>query len=188
MKHSLLCIAYLALAGCAGSKVISSLETGDRSEDFKYKNGSTGVRYSVTHDEEYLYVKLLATDRISMAKIARGGLQVFFDIEGKKNRDVYLQYPLTQEQQQALRGQGRPGGLGGRAGGRQGANQNEQGQRRNISQMLQFVPPQAQFVRFEAMDDLNMQDPEVDILASLYSPSGEDIVYDLAIPFSRLSA
>ncbi|HAA14920.1 MAG TPA: hypothetical protein DCE41_25810, partial [Cytophagales bacterium] len=185
MKQALFLLGCLALTGCAGSKVVSTVETGDRSNDFKYKNGSTGIRYSVTHDSEYLYLKLLVTERTDMMKMARGGMQVFFDLEGEKNQEVYLQYPLTMQQRRQQRGQGRPeAGQGARPNGRQGQGG---GQRLNLSQMLQFLPQEAQFVRFGEADELDMQDPEVDILASIYSPSGEDMVYDLAIPFSRIS-
>ena len=65
------------------------------------------VTYTVTSDEDNVYVNVSTSDEKSMMSMLRLGVTVFFDIKGKKKQNVYVKYPsepIVRQRQQGRRG------------------------------------------------------------------------------------
>jgi hypothetical protein len=54
----------------------------------------SGVSVAVSHDTEYLYVLVSATDRALQSRIRRGGFTVWFDPTGGSDKTLGIRYPL----------------------------------------------------------------------------------------------
>lgn len=53
-----------------------------------------GLAASVANDEEYLYLRVRATDRLAAARLLYGGLTVWIDRNGGEKRSVGVRYPV----------------------------------------------------------------------------------------------
>ena len=64
------------------------------------------VTYKVISDENNVYINLSTADQKTMMSMLRLGVTVYFDIKGKKKKNVFVKYPLETVQRE--RQQGRP--------------------------------------------------------------------------------
>jgi hypothetical protein len=89
----------LLLLSCGTSKKVQSLSYSPEKEVLLgYNDPETDIQYAVSNDQENVHIYLRISDQMEIMKIMRGGLKFYFDIEGNKSRDVYLQYPQPPNQ------------------------------------------------------------------------------------------
>ncbi len=53
------------------------------------------VLYKVSQDDSYVYLNISTIDKNTAMSIIRNGLTVYYDIKGKKKKDVYVKYPYS---------------------------------------------------------------------------------------------
>lgn len=51
--------------------------------------------YAITKDSDFAYITLNTTERTTQIKMMQGGVRVYFDTNGKKNTDNFIQYPMA---------------------------------------------------------------------------------------------
>ena len=86
----------LLISSCAKLPVYESKKyvTSDN-EDFlnpitSNYNEKENIHFGVADDDTSLFVKVIFHERESLMKIMRGGLNIYFDAEGKKKKDYQL--------------------------------------------------------------------------------------------------
>lgn len=160
------------LLGCSSVKTTVSQPEEDRAENqFNYYNSGNKLSYHLTHDEKYLYIRLRTEDRMSLMKILRTGLTIYFDITGKKNKDTYLEYPMAGEVQIPV------------------SNMLRNGSKydRNLTNLIREISTEAVFVKDDKLERLDISGKH-EIQALLYSDTRNSIIYSLAMPIDRLVA
>jgi hypothetical protein len=50
----------------------------------------------VSNDQDNLHIKFKTADQSSIMKILKQGTHLYFDTQGKKKKNVYLDYPMAQ--------------------------------------------------------------------------------------------
>lgn len=63
--------------------------------NFDEKNS---ISYGVANDDTHLYLQAIFLNRESLMKIMRGGLNIYFDSEGKKKKDYHLKIEKAEAQ------------------------------------------------------------------------------------------
>jgi hypothetical protein len=140
--------------------------------EYRYYDAESAIRFQVTNDEKDLHIVLNTSERASIMKILRTGLTFYFDKEGKKDKEVYFQYPLSQKDQLDN------GTL----------KRNAAGQRHgfDLDILLSEIPQKALFVDNGKQEKINLSSPESGIKATL-EHKGEEFTYNLFFPFKMIS-
>jgi len=55
--------------------------------------------YTISKDNSYLFITLNTKDRVIQLTMIRNGVSIYFDKEGKKNKDYAVQYPIPEKRQ-----------------------------------------------------------------------------------------
>ena len=131
------------------------------------------VSYKVFSDNNYIYLNINTADKKTSMSIIRNGLTIYFDLKGKKKKDVYVKYPYSTE----------PGQL------RQ--NPPEQQERDELSAIdfnpiIENLPKEVEYAYYDEKQqfhkDLNSQD-----ISLGYTATGELLEFSLKIPKSKIS-
>jgi hypothetical protein len=94
----------LMLLGCSGSKELNSVWTnqelaitGDGShwKDATIDIVGPDVSVGVKNDNNYLYVGLITSNRATQLQMLALGCTAWFDVEGKKNKTIGIQFPVS---------------------------------------------------------------------------------------------
>lgn len=95
-KYSyLLILVVLTSLGCNRAPIYKSLAEENMKKEIQYigfDNQST-IRYAISNDKDYLYIRLEALSRPSVIKIIQSGFYIYLDTLGKKEKDIWLNYP-----------------------------------------------------------------------------------------------
>ena len=169
-------IAFLVLvllSGCASLKVVTSLpESESNKENFTHFNTTNNIAYQAFHDKKNLHIRLKTNERASVLKILRTGLHVYFDVNGKKKKDIYVQYPIGNTGQMAMQelGQG-----------------NSQGSQFDLKRMLNRISREAIYGYFGSEEAVYLSLNESHIKTSMRSSKFNELIYDLVIPFEKIA-
>ena len=143
----------------------------EKAKSFCCYDTDSKVYYQVSNDEENLHIKLNTAEPGSMAKILKTGLKIYFDIEGKKNQDVFFQYPIISSQDIP----------------------NQKSMKRNGNQSFNFPKQvseyhkEALFNQYGSVDRFPLLLSNSDIKVSISVNDKRELDYDLIIPFSRIA-
>lgn len=69
-------------------------ENSDWSTPYSFMDDKAKIEFSFSNDKENLYLTLKTSDRFTQMKILHSGMQVWLDVEGKKNKTTAIYYPL----------------------------------------------------------------------------------------------
>ncbi len=136
------------------------------------------VVYKVFNDDHYIYLHLSTTHKRTSMSIIRNGLTVYFDVKGKKNKDVYIKYPSKNEPEN------------GKRNPREKGERDERGERDalrsiDIGAMIEKIPGEAQYgfydEEYQFHKDLNAQD-----ISLGYSTNGEALEFVLKVPKNKI--
>jgi len=61
-------------------------------------NMDNKLGYTITRDNSHMYITVNTQDRVIQLKMLRNGVTIFFDNEGKKNKNLSVQYPTKRRQ------------------------------------------------------------------------------------------
>lgn len=158
------------LCACASSKKIDSgPEAEAQSASWRHYDSDSKLSYQVTHDAQTLHLQLHTGSRSAIIRMLRRGLTIYFDETGKKNGDVYFQYPLPQVEAQLDRDSGPSGGPIAVS----------------LKELVASLPDEAVFKRGETATPIALMAEDCDIRAE-FTPGEGDLTYDLYMPFSRI--
>lgn len=96
-------VLLLVLSGCAGSAAITSSPVSREIEvdsdvvewfDHLTEVADTRLRVGVQHDDEYLYLAVISTQRATVQQIADSGMTIWFDTSGTRQPGNGLRYPV----------------------------------------------------------------------------------------------
>ena len=167
-------LLLLILTGCSTLQVTTSIAEEEQRDDIiSQYQFEDNILYQVSNDQENLHIKFKTSDRSSIMKILGQGTYLYFDIKGKKKRDVSLEYPMASEN-----GTDR----------RPGMNQNPgERTRLDLTEILARIPKEAELINHKESELIQFNMLESDIKPSLTVSGESEITYDLIIPFHRIS-
>ncbi|GAA4278624.1 hypothetical protein GCM10022259_33490 [Aquimarina mytili] len=129
------------------------------------------ISHEVTQDETTIYLKLSTSHEETIKKLLFLGTTVYFDINGKENRDVYVNYPLKME--------------------KSNVNhihvQKEQAEEINLQSILEKIPQQATYGNFDQVQQFHILLNNLNINASLRQNDNITIELTIEIPKNRIS-
>ena len=171
-KMVLLCI--ILLSSCASFQTITSLpETASTINEYPYYDYESKIRYQVTNDEKNLHIKLITSEETSIIKIFRTGLTIYFDVNGKKKKDVYFQYPIARKDQMSKSNMQRQG-----SGQQFGLD---------LERLLTHIPLEAVFSHSGSTEQIHVLLKDPDIYVSIEAINDTEIIYDVIISFDKIS-
>ena len=169
--------AILFITSCASLNTVTSVvDSTDASDDlFRYGDTESKVRYYVTNDTEFLKVKFNTAESPSIAKILRTGLTIYFDVKGKKKKDVFVQYPL--EQKVKLTQADMP----------KMSSSKSPTPMIDSGKLLSELTGLALFESYKEEKNFSVLDSKSDIKIAITANSNSEITYELIIPISRIT-
>ena len=173
----LLISCTLLVISCAKSPVYESIYDPDTLSfdelDASFHKSSQ-IYYTVTNDEEYLYFTFETHHRPSQIKSIRNGIRLYFDISGKKNKDISILYPyrdpamIRTQMETRRQGAGRP-------------SMDEGG----IEQMLGLAL-EAEWISGEKKEVINVG-VDQEIQAGIIFDEHRRLLYRLKVPMAKLN-
>ncbi len=166
MKHLIIVLlTLLSLSSYASNKSSVPADT----TQITNKN----VLYKVSQDETYVYLNISTTDKETTMAILRNGLTIYYDIKGKKKKDVYVKYPYSNEPSQS----------------RQGSRENNDTETVDINSMIEKLPAEAEYSSFEESQVFNKGLNTLDIaIESNYTASSQLFEFSIKIPKDRIDS
>ena len=166
-------LAIIVLGSCASLNTVSSIEeTSDKTTSFKYSDSASNVLYSITNDSENLYVRLNTSETASIAKMLKTGLTVYFDVDGKKGKNLSVLYPLAQDQQISLS---------------QTPGSGNSTPKIELNKLLPQLSDVITYNNNGVTEHLSAIAADSDIKVSIKSLSKSEITYQLTIPFNKIT-
>ena len=170
----LLFVAIIFLSSCTSlNKVVSTTEKSAVTNEYAYTDQDSQIRYSISNDDKNLHIRMNSTDVTTISKIFKTGLKICFDLNGKKSKSVYFEYPLAQSTQPLANVTTKSV-----AGVKNGAG---------LTNPAFIIPTEGEFNRNGVKEQIQVASKESDIKASIRKINDKEIVYDLIIPLKRIS-
>jgi len=66
----------------------------DWDQPFRYFDSKSKLQYSIVNDNKYIYISVKTNDDKAMMKVMRAGMDVWFDVTGKKKDIATVHFPL----------------------------------------------------------------------------------------------
>jgi hypothetical protein len=174
MMNRFFLLALIFLCSCGSINTIESTpESNNNNNEFPYFNKDLKFRYQISNDDKNLHLRMTSQDYTILSKILTTGLRICFDATGKKKDNVYLECPLRQKQEFSDRIMARV--------------RYSQRQNYSLNNLLSQVPNIAIFVSNGVVDRFPVLPADSDIKVSVRLRNGIDLIYDLIIPFNRIS-
>ena len=166
MKHLIIVLlTLLSLSSYASNKSSVPADT----TQITNKN----VLYKVSQDETYVYLNISTTDKETTMAILRNGLTIYYDIKGKKKKDVYVKYPYSNEPRQS----------------RQGSQENNDANPIDLNSMIIKLPAEAEYGSFEEKQAFNKDLNTLDIaIANHYTSSSQLFEFSIKIPKDKIAS
>ena len=162
------------LCGCGSLTTLESTpESNNINNDFPYFNKDLDIHYQITNDDQNLHIRLTSQDYNILSKILTTGLRVCFDVSGKKNDNIYLECPLRQKQAFSDRIMARV--------------RNNQRENYTLNNLMNQIPNVAQFVSNGVVEKFPVMPANSDIKVSVRLIKGTELIYNLIIPFTKIS-
>ena len=161
--------AFLIISSCASLNTVNSIQDiSDKEDLYRYSNTDSNLLYYVSNDDENLYIRLSTSETTSIAKILRTGLTIYFDVKGKKSKDIFVHYPLAQNQH-----------LSG--------NNNIYTPQIELPKLIAQISDIASYSNNNMTEDFSVVMADSDIKINIQSKSNTEITYSLSIPFTKIA-
>lgn len=88
-------------AACNHAPIYKSVAEEKMQHEVQYIgfDNVSAIRYAISNDKEYLYIRLEALSRPSVLKIVQSGFYIYFDTIAKKEKNLWFNYPMGQTDQ-----------------------------------------------------------------------------------------
>jgi hypothetical protein len=97
LKFSIL-VSFLLIvfASCNKGPIYKSVAEEKMQKETQYIgfDERSGLRYGISNDKEYLYVRIEALSRPSVLKIIQSGFYIYIDTLGKRDKTIWFNYPI----------------------------------------------------------------------------------------------
>ena len=131
------------------------------------------ILYKVSQDDSYVFLNISTTDKKTAMSIIRNGLTIYYDIKGKKKKDVYVKYPYSNEPRQS----------------RQGSQENNDANPIDLNSMIEKLPAEAEYGSFEEKQAFNKDLNTLDIaIATHYTASSQLFEFSIKIPKAKIAS
>lgn len=131
------------------------------------------IVYKVSQDGDYVYLNISTTKKKTATSIIRNGLTIYYDIKGKKKKDVYVKYPYSNE----------PGQF------QQGSQGNKDANAIDIDRMIKKLPAEAEYSSFEERQEFNKDLNSLDIaIENNYTASSQLFEFSIKIPKAKIAS
>jgi hypothetical protein len=74
----------------------------------RFSNPEYSMHYSVTNDDKNIYICVYSKDAAFQKRILRGGMSIYFDTKGEKNKNIALVFPVKKPAAPGNNGNGNP--------------------------------------------------------------------------------
>tara|TARA_R110002050_G_scaffold141251_2_gene266313 strand:+ start:21477 stop:22238 length:762 start_codon:yes stop_codon:yes gene_type:complete len=173
MKNSIVLLLILSLSGCTNLQTVTSIEKSKEiSSNYKYYDSDSQIRYQVSNNEDFLFLTLNTSNRASIMKIIRTGLTIYFDTNGKKTKETYIQYPVRK--------------LSNLENVKSNQDPRNKPHKMNLSNMISGVPLLANYYIDETEHSIQLTNDTSGLTASLTEENGA-LTYRIKIPFSKIT-
>jgi uncharacterized membrane protein YgcG len=166
MKHLIIVLLTLSsLSSFASNKNSFPSDTTQVSNE--------NVLYKVSQDGSYVSLNISTIDKNTAMSIIRNGLTIYYDIKGKKKKDVYVKYPYSNEPRQS----------------RQGSQENNDANPIDLNSMIEKLPAEAEYGSFEEKQAFNKDLNTLDIaIANHYTASSQLFEFSIKIPKAKIAS
>lgn len=92
----LVSILTLVFTSCNTGPIYKSVAESKMQKEVQYIgfDDKSAIRYAISNDEEFLYIRLEALSRASVLKIMQSGFYIYVDTLGKKEKTMGLNFPI----------------------------------------------------------------------------------------------
>lgn len=178
MKKTITLLSFILIASCTTSKLmVNSLTINEKTMDtYNYYDEDSKISYQLFNDDDNLYLNLKTFDRMSIVKILKSGLIIYFDEIGKKNKTVAIEYPLHNKNFnfEQLRPQKGSNGIS----------------TFDVNQLIRSVPNDAVFINNEDVERFNLELNSTNISVKLEAIEinlEKGLTYKLKIPIREIT-
>lgn len=101
-KSSVFVIMLLVLfSSCGNKQVYKSISENDMKSEIRYIgfDNQSAIRYAISNDKEFLYIRLEALSRPSVLKIIQSGFYIYIDTLGKRSKEIGFNFPIGETDQ-----------------------------------------------------------------------------------------
>jgi hypothetical protein len=159
---------------------------GDPSEWFiplRFYDADTKLNYTLSNDDEKIYLCVRIVDELSQAKVIRNGINIWFDTLAKKNKQCGILFPVPDKGGDEYQSDGATGGGGshhrGDGSGKHGSGDNDAIKKKFLRQANQM-----QLIGFKkGIPDYLAPENEYGINVSINWDANNIMIYEAAIPF-----
>lgn len=131
------------------------------------------ILYKVSQDDNYVYLNISTTDTKTSMSIIRTGLTVYYDIKGKKKKNVYVKYPYSTEPRQSL----------------QDSRGNNDANPIDLNSIIEKLPAEAEYGSFEEKQAFNKDLNSLDIaIENSYTASSQLFEFSIKIPKAKIAS
>lgn len=166
MKHLIILLITLSsLYSFASTKYNIHVDTTQVSNE--------NVLYKVSQDGSYVYLNLSTKDKKTAMSILRDGLTIYYDIKGKKKKDVFVKYPYSNKARSYQRDS-------------QGINDVNA---IDLNSMIEKLPSEAEYSYFEKGEQFNKYLNSLDItIENKYTTSSQLFEFSIKIPKAKIAS
>ncbi|MGB1004079.1 MAG: hypothetical protein ACPGVC_07620, partial [Salibacteraceae bacterium] len=153
--------------------VVNSLEEINPTHSiYKYYDSDSQIKYLVANTETELHLSLKTNHKPTIAKILRAGLTIYFDKNGKKGKSVFVNYPIgTPEGYTTLK-----------------PNSGQRNQPpEDLHSLINSTSVGAEYSYNKVNTPFIISKPESEIQLALSTNEAQELVYDIVIPFTKIS-
>lgn len=148
-----------------------------------FTGSEDNVEYKAIFDGQNVYLTLRTEFKETMQSMLHRGYTIYFDIKGKKKKNVSIQYPLKAERPEK--------GARPERGERRENRENSEQKGPDIAKMIENLPKKANYSYFDSSEDFNLDMNNLGIVMNYsYSENEEEgpvLEYHLKIPASKIS-
>ncbi|WP_203459660.1 hypothetical protein [Lacinutrix sp. WUR7] len=128
------------------------------------------VLYKVSQDGNYVHLNISTTDKKTAMSIIRNGLTIYYDIKGKKKKNVYVKYPTGDQPKQFVQG-----------------SRNMDPNTIDLNSMIEKLPAEAAYSSFEESQVFNKDLNTLDIaIETSYTNLNQLFEFSIKIPKYRI--
>ena len=129
------------------------------------------VLYKVSQDGNYVHLNISTTDKKTAMLIIRNGLTIYYDIKGKKKKNVYVKYPTGNVPKQFVQG-----------------SRNMDPNAIDLNSMIEKLPAEAAYSSFKVSQNFNKDLNSLDIaIKTKYTNSNQLFEFSVKIPKYRIA-
>ena len=141
-----------------------------------------GVDYMVTKDKNNLYLNISTSDHRKIMSILHSGITVYFDIKGKKKKNVFVKYPIAPLKPKRKR----EGNFRAESNPFEDVNKQDE---RIVKFIQDNLPQEAEYEYFDSNLKFNILFNRLDITALLnYNIERKVFNYELKIPKYKINS